>query len=324
MHSAKRRPRDHRLGIVPDSEGTAMTGLDGLVAIITGAGRGLGREHALLFARLGCRVVVNDYGGTADGAGNDAGPAHEVVSEITAAGGTAVANTDNVASWDGAQRLIDSAISEFGELNVLVNNAGILRDRTIVNMSEAEWRSVIEVHLTGHFFPLRFAAVYWRDRSKAGQAVSASVVNTTSGSGLFGNPGQVNYASAKAGIATMTLVGARELQRYGVRVNAIAPVARTRLTEAAPGIQDLLRAPDDAAQFDPWDPANISPLVAYLASRECHVTGQVFNINGSSVALDSGWAIAEKFTADGRWDVTELAATLKHLPSDPPPLTRTT
>jgi len=301
-----------------------MTGLDGLTAVVTGAGRGLGREHALLLGSLGCQVVVNDHGGKADGTGQDVEPALEVVSQIVASGGRAVANTDNVASWEGAQRLIDTATGEFGDLNVLVNNAGILRDRTIVNMSEAEWRSVIEVHLTGHFFPLRFAAVYWRDQSKAGKTVSASVVNTTSGSGLFGNPGQVNYASAKAGIATMTLVAARELQRYGVRVNAIAPVARTRLTEAAPGIQELLRAPDDAAQFDPWDPANISPLVAYLASRECHVTGQVFNINGSSVALDSGWAINERFTTDGRWDVAELAAALKHLPSEPPPLTRTT
>src|SRR6476659_11427275 len=196
-----------------------MGALDGRVAIITGAGRGLGREHALLFAAEGAKVVVNDLGGEADGSGDDATPAQQVVAEIEAMGGEAVANGDNVADWDGAQRLVQTAIDTFGDLHVLVNNAGILRDRVIVNMTEQEWDAVIHVHLKGHFCPTRHAAAYWREQSKAGKEVKANIVNTASTSGLLGNPGQANYGAAKAGIGAFTVICAQELQRYGVKVN---------------------------------------------------------------------------------------------------------
>src|SRR5919106_318380 len=239
-----------------------MGALDGRVAIITGAGRGIGREHALLFAQEGAKVVVNDLGGAIDGSGDDRTPAEQVVDEIKAMGGEAIANADNVADWEGGQRLVQAAIETFGDLHVLVNNAGILRDRVLVNMTEQEWDAVIEVHLKGHFCPTRFAANYWREKSKAGQQVKASVINTSSTSGLLGNPGQANYGAAKSGIATFGIITAQELGRYGVRVNTIAPAARTRLTEATPGLGDIVKPPSDEAQFDVWDPANISPLVA--------------------------------------------------------------
>ncbi len=248
-----------------------MGALDGRVAIITGAGRGLGREHALLFAAEGAKVVVNDLGGAADGSGGDQTPAQEVVAEINASGGEAVANGDNVAEWDGAQHLIQSAVDTFGDLHVLVNNAGILRDRVVVNMTEAEWDAVIAVHLKGHFCPTRMAAAYWREQSKAGQDVNASIVHTSSTSGLLANPGQANYGAAKSGIATFSQICAKELGRYGVRSNAIAPAARTRLTEATPGLGEVVKAPEDGAQFDTWDPANVSPFVAYLATADCPI-----------------------------------------------------
>ncbi len=214
-----------------------MGSLDGRVAIITGAGRGIGREHALLFAREGASVVVNDLGGANDGSGADAGPAQQVVDEIVAAGGKAVANTDNIATWDGAEGLVKQAVSEFGRLDVLVNNAGILRDAFIAGMDESQWDAVIAVHLKGHAATLHHAAAYWKDQSKAGETVNASVINTASASGTFmPNAGQGNYGAAKAGIAALTLVAADELDRYGVRVNAIAPIARTRLTLATPGM----------------------------------------------------------------------------------------
>src|SRR5204863_3528116 len=203
-----------------------MGALDGRVAIITGAGRGLGREHALFFASEGAKVVVNDLGGDSHGEGADATPAQQTVADIVAAGGEAVVNGDNVADWDGAQRLVRQAIDAFGDLHVLVNNAGILRDRVIVNMTEAEWDAVIAVHLKGHFCPTRHAATYWREQTKAGKEVHASIIHTSSTSGLFSNPGQANYDSAKSGIATFSQVCAKELVRYGVRSNAIAPGAR--------------------------------------------------------------------------------------------------
>src|SRR5207342_904785 len=217
-----------------------MGALDGRVAIITGAGRGLGREHALLFASEGAEVVVNDLGGAADGSGDDTTPAQQVVAEIEARGGTAIANGDNVAEWDGAQRLVQAAIDTFGDLHVLVNNAGILRDRVVVNMTEAEWDAVIQVHLKGHFCPTRMAATYWREQTKAGKEVNAALVHTTSTSGLFSNPGQANYDAAKSGIATFSQVCAKELVRYGVKSNCIAPGARTRLTLATPGLEDIM------------------------------------------------------------------------------------
>ena len=211
-----------------------MGALDGRVAIITGAGRGIGREHALLFAAEGAKVVVNDLGGGLDGSPDQATPAEEVVAEITAMGGIAVANHDNVATWDGGERLIQSALDAFGDLHVLVNNAGILRDRVLVNLSEEDWDAVINVHLKGHFVPTRHAATYWREQAKAGKVVKASVINTSSTSGLLGNVGQSNYGAAKSGIASFSLIIAEELGRYGVRVNAIAPAARTRMTESTP------------------------------------------------------------------------------------------
>lgn len=294
--------------------------LEGRVAIITGAGRGIGREHALLFAREGANVVVNDLGSAPDGSGADRSAAEQVVDEIHAAGGTAVANTDSASSWAGAERLVATAVETFGDLHVLVNNAGILRDRTIVNMSEHEWDDVIEVHLKGHFAPLHFAAAHWRQRAKAGDEVKAAVVNTSSGSGLFGNPGQVNYAAAKAGIAAMTIVAARELERFGVRANAIAPVARTRLTEATPGIGDRIQPPEEAGAFDFYDPANVSPLVAFLATADCPISGQVFGVGGGEISHDTGWVVADRFTKDGRWGIDELAIALKDVPTGPPPI----
>src|SRR5213595_3193556 len=229
-----------------------MGALEGRVAIITGAGRGIGREHALLSAQEGAKVVVNDLGGAMDGTGDDRTPAEQVVDEIRGMGGEAVANADNVADWEGGQRLINAAVEAFGDLHVLVNNAGILRDRVIVNMTEEEWDSVITVHLKGHFVPLRWAAAYWREQTKAGKEVKASVINTSSTSGLVGNAGQANYGAAKAGIGALTVIAAMELVRYGVRVNGIAPAARTRLTEATPGLGDIVAAPKDAGAFDVW------------------------------------------------------------------------
>ena len=280
-----------------------MGALDGRVAIITGAGRGIGREHALLFAAEGAKVVVNDLGGAGDGSGADAGPAHDVVDEIHAAGGEAIANTDDVADWEGAQRMVNSAVEAFGDLHVLVNNAGILRDRMLTNMTPAEWDDVVRVHLRGHFMPTRWAATYWREQSKAGQTVKASVVNTSSTSGLFGNAGQTNYGAAKTGIATFTQIANTELERYGVRCNAIAPAALTRLTEglnpdrpvAAPG------------EFDASDPANISPFVAYLATEDCPIAGRVFWVRGGEVALFQPFAIVDRIETDGRWTVEGLA-----------------
>jgi NAD(P)-dependent dehydrogenase (short-subunit alcohol dehydrogenase family) len=290
-----------------------MGSLDGRVAIITGAGRGIGREHALLFAAEGASVVVNDLGGAMDGTGDDRTPAQLVVDEITAIGGRAIANADNVADWDGGKRLVDAALEAFGDLHVLVNNAGILRDRVLINMTEAEWDAVIAVHLKGHFVPTRHAATYWREQTKAGRDVRASVINTSSTSGLLANPGQANYGAAKSGIATFSEITAKELTRYGVRVNAIAPAARTRLTESTPGLGDIVAAPADPGKFDLWDPANISPLVAWLATEACPATGRVFFVQGGRVALFRPWAMAEEITKEERWTVAELDAAMPKL-----------
>ena len=284
-----------------------MGALDGRVAIITGAGRGIGREHALLFAREGARVVVNDLGGGPDGSGADAGPAHEVVEEIRALGGEAVANTDNVASWEGGQRLVQSALDAFGDLDVLVNNAGILRDRMLTNMSEEEFDAVVNVHLKGHFVPMRFAAAYWREQSKAGKAVHASVINTSSTSGLFGNVGQTNYGAAKTGIATLTIIAQMELERYGVRCNAIAPSAMTRLIATIPGREND-EARSTETEWNPRDPANISPFVAYLATADCPITGECFLVQGAKVQRAQSWKAAETIEKNDRWTVAELAA----------------
>lgn len=288
-----------------------MGALDGRVAVITGAGRGIGREHALLFAREGASVVVNDLGGSNAGEGADAGPAQEVVEEIRAAGGKAVANTDNVAQWDGAKNLVDQAISEFGTLDVVINNAGILRDGFIAGLEESQWDAVIAVHLKGHFNVLRHAAAYWKDQSKAGKQPNAAVVNTASASGVtLPNAGQANYGAAKAGIAALTLVAAEELERYGVRVNAIAPMARTRLTLATPGMGAIFAAEVGEGEFDAFSPANISPLVAYLATDKCPVTGKVFAVQGGAISELGGWHDVKTIETDGPWLIDDIAARL--------------
>jgi len=290
-----------------------MGALDGRVAIITGSGRGIGREHALLFAHEGAKVVINDLGGAIDGSGDDRTPAQQVVDEIKAMGGEAVANADNVADWEGGQRLIQTAIEAFGDLHILVNNAGILRDRVLVNMTEEEWDAVIHVHLKGHFVPTRFAAAYWREQTKAGKAIKANVINTSSTSGLIGNAGQTNYGAAKAGIAAFSVIAAMELDRYGVRVNAIAPAARTRMTEATPGLDQIVKAPEDAAKFDIWDPANVSPMVAYLATENLPFTGRVFFVQGGKVQNMTPWQMADAIDKDDRWTVAELENEVKKL-----------
>ena len=277
--------------------------LEGRVAIITGAARGLGREHALFFAAEGARVVVNDRP-------DSAGAAKEVVEEILASGGSALANTDDVADWSGGRRLIDETVEAFGDLHVLVNNAGVLRDRSIVKMTEAEWDEVIDVDLKGHFVPLRHAAEYWRDRAKAGTTVQACVINTSSTSGLFGNPGQANYGAAKAGIAALTVIAALELGHHGVRVNAVAPAARTRLTESAPGLGDIVAPPDDPGRFDEWDPANASPLVAWLSGADCPVTGYVFQCFGGTMAPLGGWSPKPGISREERWTIEAIDSEL--------------
>jgi NAD(P)-dependent dehydrogenase (short-subunit alcohol dehydrogenase family) len=293
--------------------------LDGRVAVVTGAGRGLGREHALLLAAEGAHVVVNDLGGAPAVGGSDATPADVVVEEIRAAGGTAIASAHDVADWDDARRLVASTVQQLGSLDVLVNNAGILRDGFLVGMEEGDWDAVVKVHLKGHFAPLHFAAKHWRDEAKAGNQVNASVINTSSAAGLFGNPGQLNYGAAKAGIATMTLIAAAELARYGVRVNAIAPVARTRLTEEVPGIGDLLKRPIEPGVFDVFDPANVAPLVVYLASPLCELTGQVYAVHGGKVGRFGSWAVERAFEVDRRPTIGELAEAVPALGQRTPP-----
>jgi NAD(P)-dependent dehydrogenase (short-subunit alcohol dehydrogenase family) len=285
--------------------------LEGRVVAITGAGNGIGREHALLFASEGAKVVVNDLGGAGDGTGSDAGPAHEVVEEIHQAGGEAVAHTEDISSWSGGASLVAAAIDAFGRLDALVNNAGILRDAYIGSMSEDQWDAVVKVHLKGHFVPLRHAVDHWKTRSKAGEDVKGAVVNTASASGTFmPNPGQINYGAAKAGIAAMTLVAAQELGRYGVRVNGIAPAARTRLTIDVPMIGELVKAPEDPNAFDPFHPRHVSPLVAWLVSEDCPVTGQLFAVQGGSIQKMSGWTVGDQITADGEWTIDNIAAQL--------------
>jgi len=289
-----------------------MGALDGRIAVITGAGRGIGREHALLFAAEGARVVVNDRGGGNDGAGADAGPAQDVVAEIVAAGGEAVANVDDVTSWDGAAGLVAQAVDAFGGLDVVVNNAGILRDGFVASLSEADWDAVVDVHLKGHFAVLHHAAAHWRDRAKAGDEVRGSVINTASASGVtVPNAGQANYGAAKAGIAAMTLVAAQELERYGVRVNAIAPIARTRLTVATPGMGAVFAAGvQDATGHDLFDPSNISPLVAYLASAACPLTGRVYAVQGGAIQELTGWSVARQIETEGPWRIADIGERL--------------
>jgi NAD(P)-dependent dehydrogenase (short-subunit alcohol dehydrogenase family) len=281
--------------------------LDGKVAIVTGAGRGIGREHAHALARAGATVVVNDLGGTLGGEGSDQRPADEVAEEIRSEGGEAAASYENVASFGEAERMVRGAVERFGRLDILVNNAGILRDRMLVNMTEDEWDAVIAVHLKGHFAPTRHAAAYWRERSKAGEDVRGRVINTSSPSGVFGNVGQGNYGAAKGAIASFTLIAAQELARYGVTVNCLAPSARTRMTEETFG---ELPAPGEG--FDPLDPANIAPVVVALCADEAQdVTGQCFFVWGGAVNVLRPWDAGEAIVQDGRWEADDFLAQLR-------------
>jgi NAD(P)-dependent dehydrogenase (short-subunit alcohol dehydrogenase family) len=288
------------------------------VVIVTGAGRGIGREHALEFARQGAAVVVNDLGAEVDGTGSSIGPAQEVVEAIRAMGGRAIVNGDDVSDEAGAQSLITAAIDEFGGLDVLVNNAGILRDRMTVNMTFEEWDAVIRVHLRGTFGPSHFAAAYWRDRSKAGETNDARIINTSSPSGIYGNIGQGNYGAAKAGIASFTIIAAMELGRYGVTVNAISPAAATRMTiPLRAGRPTEEREPN---AFDPGDPDNISPIVVWLGSSEsAAITGRVFNTRGGAISVAEGWHAGPGVSQQRRWDPAELGAIIPGLVAEAQP-----
>jgi NAD(P)-dependent dehydrogenase (short-subunit alcohol dehydrogenase family) len=280
------------------------------VVIVTGAGRGIGAEHALEFARQGARVVVNDVGGALDGSGSDRTPAQEIVDRIRDAGGEAVTSYEDVTDWDGAARLVDTAVQTFGGLHTLVNNAGAVRDRMFVNMSADEWDTAIRVNLRGHFCPARHAAAYWRDRAKAGDPVDARIVNTSSGAGLMGSLGQANYGAAKAAIAALTLMQAAELARYGVTANAIAPSARTRMTEAV--FADMMAEVESG--FDAMAPANIAPLVVWLGSNEASdVTGRVFEVEGGKISVADGWQHGTPVDRGARWDPAEVGAAVRDL-----------
>lgn len=291
-----------------------MTGIcEGRVAIVTGAGRGLGREHALELARQGAKVVVNDLGTALNGVPEASGPAHDVVALIRAEGGEAVANGADVADFEQAAGLVKQAIDTFGRLDVLVNNAGFVRDRMLVNTSEEEWDAVIRVHLKGHFAPLRHAAEYWRGEAKAGRMPDARVINTSSGAGLQGSVGQASYSAAKAGIAGLTLVAAHELARYGATVNAIAPSARTRMTEGA--FAEAMAVPEDG--FDAMNPANVSPIVAWLASASsAAVTGRVIEIEGGRICIEEGWNHGPTHDAGERWEAAAAGEAIEKLLAD--------
>jgi NAD(P)-dependent dehydrogenase (short-subunit alcohol dehydrogenase family) len=286
---------------------------EGRVAVVTGAGRGLGREHALELARQGAKVVVNDLGTSGAGEGVSEGPAHEVAAEIRALGGEAVANGADVADWEQASAMVQQAVDTFGGLDVLVNNAGFLRDRMLVSAGEDEWDAVIRVHLKGHFAPLRHAASYWRTESKEGRTRQARIVNTSSGAGLQGSVGQGAYSAAKGGIAALTLVAAAELGRYGVTVNALAPAARTRMTEVA--FAENMKAPDGG--FDAMHPGNVSPLVAWLASVDSgDVTGRVIESEGGRLCLEEGWRHGPRVDVGRRWDAADVGAAVRGLIRD--------
>ncbi|MEH6820338.1 MAG: SDR family oxidoreductase [Dietzia psychralcaliphila] len=292
---------------------------DGRVVIVTGAGRGIGREHALAFAAEGAKVVVNDLGAGLDGSDVGESPAEQVVAEIRAAGGDAVVNGNDISSWEGARELVQQAIDHFGGLDVLVNNAGFLRDKMLVGMGESDWDNVINVHLKGHFAPLRHAAEYWRAESKAGRPRQARVINTSSGAGLFGSVGQGNYATAKAGIALLTIQTAAEMKGYGVTANAIAPAARTRMTTSAgEGMASQMAAPEDGS-FDAMDPANVSPLVVWLGSTEsAEVSGRVFEVEGGKVTVCDGWQRAASEDKGAKWEPSELGSVVPRLLSESP------
>jgi NAD(P)-dependent dehydrogenase (short-subunit alcohol dehydrogenase family) len=287
---------------------------DGRVVVITGAGRGLGREHALAFAAEGAKVVVNDVGASLQGEGNDVSPAQEVVDIIRANGGEAITNGDDISDWDGAGRLIASAIDTFGGLDTVVCNAGIVRDRMFVNMSVDEWDAVMKVHLRGTFCPVKHAVDYWRTESKAGNQRDGRVVTTSSGAGLHGSIAQTNYASAKAGIAAFTINIAAELGRIGVKANSIAPSARSRMTEEA--FPEMMAKPESG--FDAMDPANISPLVVWLGSAACDVSGRVFECAGGLISLADGWQVGAEFDKGAKWEPVEIGAVVADLVANTP------
>jgi NAD(P)-dependent dehydrogenase (short-subunit alcohol dehydrogenase family) len=284
---------------------------DGRVVIVTGAGRGIGRGHALEFAAQGAKVVVNDLGAELDGTGSSSGPAGEVVDQIRAAGGEAIANGADVTSWDDTEALVRQAVDNFGRLDVVVNNAGFLRDRMFFSTGEDEWDAVIDVHLKGHFCLSRHASAYWRERSKAGDDVDARIVNTSSGAGLMGSVAQGTYSAAKAGIAALTLVQAAELGRYGVTANAIAPAARTRMTEEV--FAETMAAPTDGG-WDAMAPENVAPLVVWLGSADSRdVTGRVFEVEAGKISVADGWQHGPEIDRGERWDPADVGAAVRDL-----------
>ena len=295
-----------------------MAGIcDGRVVIVTGSGRGLGRAHALELAHQGARVVVNDLGCELDGSGGGTGPAGEVVDEIRAGGGDAIANGDDVADFAGAARIVSTALDAFGQIDAVVNNAGFVRDRMFANAAEDEWDAVVRVHLKGHFAVARHAAAHWRDEAKAGQPVDARIINTSSGAGILGSVGQAAYSAAKAGIATLTLVQAAELGRYGVTANALCPAARTRMTEGV--FTEMMATPQTPDAFDAMAPENVSPLVAWLVSgQSAHVTGRMFEVEGGKIGIATGWQHGPTVDKGDRWDAAELGPVVESLLADAP------
>lgn len=290
---------------------------EGRVVVVTGAGRGIGRGHALEFARQGARVVVNDIGAELDGSGGSTGPAGDVVEEIRSAGGDAVANGDDISTWEGGANLVKAAVDAFGDLHVVVNNAGVVRDRMFANATEDEWDLTMQVHLKGHFTTSRHAASYWRDQAKAGHPVDARIINTTSGAGLMGSVGQAAYSAAKGGIISLTLVQAAELGRYGITANAIAPAARTRMTEQV--FAATMSAPDNPDAFDEMAADNVAPLVAWLGSPDsAEVSGRVFEVEAGKVSVADGWRHGRVIDNGARWEPIDIGAAVTELLSEAP------
>ena len=293
-----------------------MGSLDGRVAVITGAAGGLGREYAALFAQEGARLVLNDIGAARDGSGNDPSVVQDLVAEITATGADAVGNAEDITTMEGAQAVLAQALDTYGEVHALVNSGGMLRDRMFVNMDVEEWDAIIRGHLRAHFCPSRVLAGHWRDRSKAGDGVRASIVNTTSNAGLFAQPGQSNYAAAKAGVAGLTITLAEELSRYAIRVNAISPAARTRMTTEVPGMAEMVAAPASADEFDVYHPGNVAPVVAWLSTEHCPMTGGVLYAQGGEVRVLQGWHYTATLDKGRRWSVDELDGELGAVVTD--------